>query len=83
MTALANTFKHARYVIGENAVTGVAFALFVLIVLTAILGPSLVPYDPLASDTAAAMRRRSSTGSAPISSAATCSPAWSWRRGLI
>ena len=56
MTALANTFKHARYVIGENAVTGVAFALFVLIVLTAILGPSLVPYDPLASDTAAAMR---------------------------
>ena len=56
MTALAATFKHARYVIGENAVTGFAFGLFVLIVLTALLGPSLVPFDPLASDTAAAMQ---------------------------
>ncbi len=61
----------------ENAVTGFAFGLFVLIVLAAAIGPYIVPYDPLASDTAvgpqAAVAPR--TGSAPISSAATCSAA--------
>jgi peptide/nickel transport system permease protein len=51
-TGLVATIKHARYVIGENPVTGLAFALFVLIVLTALFGPYLVPYDPLATDTA-------------------------------
>ena len=45
-----------RYVIGENRVTGFAFGLFVLIVLAAVLGPYIVPYDPLASDTAAALK---------------------------
>jgi peptide/nickel transport system permease protein len=55
MTALAATFKHARYVIGENRVTGFSFALFALIVLAALLGPHIVPYDPLASDTARAL----------------------------
>ena len=50
------TLKHARYVIGENPVTGFAFGLFVLIVIAAVLGPSIVPYDPLASDTAAALK---------------------------
>jgi len=58
MIALA---RHARYVIGENPITGLAFALFVLIVLTALIGPSLVPHDPLASDTAAALSAPSST----------------------
>jgi peptide/nickel transport system permease protein len=48
--------QHVRYVLRENAVTGFAFALFVLIVLAAVLGPYLVPYDPLASDTAAALK---------------------------
>jgi peptide/nickel transport system permease protein len=47
---------HARYVVSENPVTGLAFGLFVLIVLAAILGPSIVPYDPLASDTEAALQ---------------------------
>ena len=32
-------FRHARYVIAENPVTGFAFALFVLIVLAALIGP--------------------------------------------
>src|ERR1700740_189645 len=50
------TLKHARYVIGENPVTGFAFGLFVLIVFAALLGPHIVPYDPLASDTAAALK---------------------------
>jgi peptide/nickel transport system permease protein len=55
MTALAATLKHARYVIGENRVTGFSFALFALIVLAALFGPHIVPYDPLASDTARAL----------------------------
>jgi peptide/nickel transport system permease protein len=46
--------QHAVYVIGENPVSGVAFALFLLIVICAIFGPLAAPYDPLATDTAAA-----------------------------
>jgi len=53
LTAL---IRHARYVISENPVTGFAFALFVLIVLAAVFGPNIVPYDPLASDTAQALK---------------------------
>ena len=47
---------HARHIVAENPVTGLAFALFALIVLAAIFGPWLVPYDPLASDTTAALQ---------------------------
>src|SRR5215469_17718084 len=53
LTALT---KHARYVLGENPVTGFAFALFILIVLAAVFGPHIVPYDPLASDTSQALK---------------------------
>jgi peptide/nickel transport system permease protein len=49
------TFRHARYVLGENPVTAFAFALFVLFLLCAVLGPSLAPYSPLASDTGIAL----------------------------
>src|SRR5580693_690922 len=56
MTALAGTLRHARYVIGENPVTGLAFALFVLIVLVALVGPWIVPIDPLARDTVEALK---------------------------
>jgi peptide/nickel transport system permease protein len=55
-TGLGATARHVRYVLRENAVTGFAFALFVLIIFAAVLGPSLVPYDPLASDTVAALK---------------------------
>jgi peptide/nickel transport system permease protein len=48
--------RHGRYVLGENPVTGLAFALFVLLVLLAAAGPWLVPYDPLASNTAEALK---------------------------
>lgn len=50
------TLKHARYVVTENPVTGFAFALFVIIVGAAIFGPAVAPYDPYASDTAAALQ---------------------------
>jgi peptide/nickel transport system permease protein len=56
MTALAATARHARYVISENPVTGLAFGLFVGIVLCALLGPFLVPHDPLASNTDMALQ---------------------------
>jgi peptide/nickel transport system permease protein len=49
-------FAHARYVIGENRVTGFAFGLFVIIALCAIFGPLITPYDPLASDTLATLQ---------------------------
>ncbi|MCU0987809.1 MAG: ABC transporter permease, partial [Acetobacteraceae bacterium] len=49
MSALA----HTRHVLAENPVTGLSFALFGLLVLAAILGPSLVPHDPFASSDAA------------------------------
>ena len=55
-SGITATLKHARYVIGENPVTGFAFGLFVIIVIAAVLGPSIVPYDPLASNTAMALK---------------------------
>jgi peptide/nickel transport system permease protein len=55
-SGLAAIVKHARYVIGENPVTGLSFGLFLLIMLAALIGPYIVPYDPLASDTAAALK---------------------------
>jgi peptide/nickel transport system permease protein len=45
----SSIFHHARYVISENPVTGFAFALFLLIVICAVFGPWIAPYDPLAS----------------------------------
>ncbi|MBI5262939.1 MAG: ABC transporter permease [Bradyrhizobium sp.] len=55
-SGLAAMFEHARYVLGENRVTAFAFALLLLIVFAALLGPFVVPHDPLASDTAAALK---------------------------
>jgi peptide/nickel transport system permease protein len=55
-SGIVATLKHARYVIGENPVTGFAFGLFVLIVFAAVLGPWIVPYDPLASNTAMSLK---------------------------
>jgi peptide/nickel transport system permease protein len=48
--------RHARYVVAENPVTGFSFALFMLIALCALVGPYFAPYDPLASDTAVALK---------------------------
>ncbi len=55
-SGLSAMFEHTRYVLGENKVTGFAFALLVVILLAALIGPYVVPYDPLASDTAAALK---------------------------
>ncbi len=52
-SGLVAMVRHTRYVLRDNAVTAFAFGLFVAIVLAALFGPYIVPYDPLASDTAA------------------------------
>ncbi|UZE49769.1 ABC transporter permease [Rhodopseudomonas sp. P2A-2r] len=55
-SALAATFQHTCYILGENRVTAFAFGLLVLIVFAAVFGPAIVPWDPLASDTAQALK---------------------------
>jgi peptide/nickel transport system permease protein len=40
---------HARHVLSGNPVTALAFGLFALLVAGALLGPALVPYDPIAA----------------------------------
>lgn len=52
----SSMLNHARYVVSENPVTGLAFALFTVIALAALIGPYVVPYDPLATDTSATLQ---------------------------
>ena len=52
----AATFKHIKYVLGENPVTLGAFVLFTLFVALALVGPWVAPYDPLVTDTASALQ---------------------------
>jgi peptide/nickel transport system permease protein len=47
---------HLIYVLRGNPVTLLAFGLFLLIVLCAVFGPSLVPYNPLASEAGQALK---------------------------
>jgi peptide/nickel transport system permease protein len=48
-TTNSSFLAHMRYVIVSNPVTLLAMSLFAVIILTAIIGPYVVPYDPLAS----------------------------------
>ena len=52
----SSIFSHARYVLSDNPVTGLSFGLFVIIAVIALIGPYVVPYDPLASDTSATLQ---------------------------
>ena len=53
---MTEALRHARYVLSENPVMSFAFGLFSFFVLCAIFGSVIAPYDPLASDTAQALR---------------------------
>lgn len=53
---MASFFQHLRYVLVSNPVTLLAFSLFALMLLVAIFGPALVPYDPLASAPTGALK---------------------------
>ena len=50
------TLKHAKHILAENPVTMVAAALFAMFVLAALIGPSIAPYDPLASNATVALQ---------------------------
>ncbi|NJN22636.1 MAG: ABC transporter permease [Leptolyngbya sp. RL_3_1] len=50
------TFSHTRYVISQNLITFGAFGLFLILVLFAIFGTAIAPYDPLASNSAIALQ---------------------------
>ncbi len=54
--AILATLSHARYVISGNPVTAFAFMLLGLLLFCAVFGPWIVPFDPLASDTAATLK---------------------------
>ena len=56
LSPAAATLKHIRYVLSENPVTALSFAGFGIMILLGIFGPLIAPYDPLASDTAAALQ---------------------------
>ena len=45
-----NFWTHARYVLSDDPFTLVAACLFALLVLLALVGPWIVPYDPLATN---------------------------------
>jgi peptide/nickel transport system permease protein len=49
-------WSHTRHVLSENPVTLGAAAMLALFVLLALVGPWIVPYDPLASDATAALQ---------------------------
>ncbi len=48
--------SHVLYVLSDNPVTAFAFGLFFLIILIAIFGPALMPFDPLESNAARALQ---------------------------
>jgi len=56
MSSKALSLRHFGYGMGENPVTAGAFALFAILVLLALFGPWLAPYDPLATDAVNALQ---------------------------
>ena len=48
--------RHARYVVTENPITLVAFSMLLGLLVLALLGPVVAPYDPLKSDTASTLK---------------------------
>ena len=55
-TKSSGGLDHLIYVLRANPVTMLAFCMFALIILAAVFGPSLVPYDPLATNAANALQ---------------------------
>lgn len=58
-TGLKALLRHGAFVITDNPVTGISFALFVALVLIAIFGPWIAPHDAFASDTMSALQKPS------------------------
>jgi peptide/nickel transport system permease protein len=56
-----STAAHLRHVLSENPVTLLATGMFVVLVVVALFAPWLVPFDPLASKSEAALQPPNST----------------------
>ena len=56
LPAQQSTLEHVIHVLRANPVTLIAFGMFAFLILSALFGPSLVPYDPLATDAANALQ---------------------------
>ena len=52
----SGALDHILHVLRSNPVTMAAFAMLAVILLAAVVGPSLVPYDPLATNAAIALQ---------------------------
>jgi len=52
----STTIGHVRHVLSDNPVTLLAATMFAVFVLLALVGPFVVPYDPLASNAARALQ---------------------------
>lgn len=50
------SFDHLIYVLRANPVTLLAFVMFALLILSAVAGPALVPYDPLQTNATIALQ---------------------------
>ena len=53
---MGDRLRLARYVLAENPLHAVALLMMLVLVGAAVLGPSVVPYDPIATSTAEALR---------------------------
>lgn len=51
-----SAWSHLIYVLRDNPVTLIAFAMCAFFLLSALIGPLIVPYDPLATDAASALQ---------------------------
>ena len=49
-------WHHLRYIMAENPLTGISFAMFIGLIIMAIFGPYLVPFDPLATGAGPALK---------------------------
>ena len=52
----SGALAHTIYVLRENPVTALSFAMFAFFIGSAVLGPALVPYDPLQTNAANALQ---------------------------
>lgn len=52
----SGTLRHIGWVLRENPVTGLSFLMFAGLLISAIFGPMIVPYDPLATDASATLQ---------------------------
>ncbi len=52
----SGALAHTVYVLRENPVTALSFAMFAFFIGSALLGPALVPYDPLQTNAANALQ---------------------------